>query len=124
MKKFLANSENKTDLLHFFAVECSTMVFERLRYNALSDRCNCFYLTDGSDCFRLQCGCESQFIKECVSALNCSHEEADTSLILYASHASMTGYNAVCICSPDMDVAVIATAHSLIYWQLSCFSRV
>ena len=47
-----------------------------------------------------------------MSALNCNHEEADTRLILHASHASMTGHNAVCICSPDTDVAVIATAHS------------
>ena len=108
-KKFLANSENKTDLLHFLAVEWSSKDYVT---QALSDRSNCFYLTDSPDCFRLQRGSESQLIKECASKLSCNHEEADTCLILHASHASMTGHNAVGICSPDTDVAVIATAHS------------
>ena len=41
-----------------------------------------------------------------------NHEEADTCLILHASHASGAGYACVVIKSPDTNLAILAFAHS------------
>ena len=43
-----------------------------------------------------------------VAALSCSHEEADTRLLLHAAHAAESGSTDVVIRSPDTDVAVLA----------------
>ena len=45
-----------------------------------------------------------------IVELFCDHEEADTRLLLHASHASRTFKRSV-IQSPDMDMAVLCTAH-------------
>ena len=47
---------------------------------------------------------------DCVEQLTCSHEEADTRLVLHASHASSGGYSTIVIHSPDTDVAILALA--------------
>ena len=70
------------------------------------------FLTDEEDCFRLICASDDKRQKDIVPELKCSHEEADTRLILHAHHASNTGHKSIVINSADTDVAVIATAHS------------
>ena len=40
--------------------------------------------------------------------LECTHEEADTRLILHARHAALSGYSNIVIQSPDADVGVLA----------------
>ena len=45
-----------------------------------------------------------------VSTLECSHEEADTRLLLHAAHAAQNGSMNIVICSPDTDVAVLAVS--------------
>ena len=72
------------------------------------------FLTDEEDCFRLICASDDKLQKDIVPELKCSHEEADTRLILHAHHASNTGHKSIVINSADTDVAVIATAHSYI----------
>lgn len=47
-----------------------------------------------------------------VANLECSHEEADTCLLLHAHHAAASGCSHVTIKSPDTDVAVLAAAFS------------
>ena len=44
--------------------------------------------------------------------LTCTHEEADTRLLLHAAHAAQLGYREVVIRSPDTDVAVLAMSYS------------
>ena len=68
-------------------------------------------MTDGSACYRLSFPQEGHLLKEAVPALESSHEEADTRLILHAAHAGNSGYSHVIIKSPDTDVAVLAAAH-------------
>jgi len=46
-----------------------------------------------------------------VAEVTCYHEEADTRMILHASHASAK-YSAVAIRSPDTDVMVLALAYA------------
>ena len=43
-----------------------------------------------------------------VQELECSHEEADTRILLHAQHAAEAGHGTVIIRSPDTDVAIIA----------------
>ena len=45
-----------------------------------------------------------------VPCLECTHEEADTRLLLHALHGAKIGYAAVVISSPDADVAILAIA--------------
>ena len=39
--------------------------------------------------------------------LKCSHEEADTRMLLHATHASQNGYKTTVIVSEDTDVMVL-----------------
>ena len=43
-----------------------------------------------------------------VAELECTHEEADTRMLFYAVRTSSNGFQAIAICSPDTDVAVLA----------------
>ena len=51
-------------------------------------------------------------VKESVLELACSHEEADTRMILHANHAFAKNYKTVVIDTPDTDVFIIALYHS------------
>lgn len=115
-KKFLSNSSNKKDFLHFLAAEWPTQEYVAAALHG--DRS--LYVTDGMNCHRLASmqapgSSVSSVIAEPVHALLCSHEEADTRLILHAAHAATAGHRVVVIRSPDTDVAVLAVAHS---WQI------
>ena len=41
----------------------------------------------------------------------CSHEEADTRLLLHVADADKAGYKKVCVPTVDTDVVVLAVAH-------------
>ena len=43
-----------------------------------------------------------------LQELECSHEEADTRMLLHAQHAAEAGNGAVIVRSPSTDVAIIA----------------
>jgi len=47
----------------------------------------------------------------------CSHEEADTRLILHAHHAALNGFRSIVIKSVDTEVAVLAIAN---YSKIGC----
>ena len=88
------------------------MVFSRLRCPGLRDSDRYVFLTDGKECLRFACEPDGRLQTVVVPVSQCNHEEADTSLILHACHASKVGHSVVSISSPDTDVAVIATGHS------------
>ena len=93
--------------MHFLADEWSSCAYVAARLSTGG----VLFVTDGSACYRLSFPQEGHLLKEAVPALQSSHEEADTRLILHAAHAGNSGYSHVIIKSPDTDVAVLAAAH-------------
>ena len=47
---------------------------------------------------------------DCAHMSPCTHEEADTRLVLHVAHASSSGHNKACIRTVDSDVVIIACA--------------
>ena len=105
-KKYLAVGSNKVDLQNFLHKE-----WQRPEY-AVHLHGRSFYVTSGQTCTRLSSPDGETMLAEGVVALQCSHEEADTRLLLHAAHAAETGSSNVVIRSPDTDVAVLACALS------------
>lgn len=101
-KKYLADGRNKTELVQFFAEEwCSTryckQLCDRKLYLACGCLCYCF-TSDGTSVDRME-----------IASLQSDHEEADTRLLLHASHAaSEMADGSVVICTPDTDVVLLA----------------
>ena len=59
---------------------------------------------------------------QCVEDLFCTHEEADTRLLLHAKHAADSGAPSVVIRSPDTDVAVLC-CHVQSHLQIPIYFR-
>ena len=53
-----------------------------------------------------------EFVLSCqpTEMMTCSHEEADTRLVLHAYHASQSGYRKILIRTVDTDVVVLAVS--------------
>ena len=67
------------------------------------------FVTNGSSCALLSSVDGATSIEvQAVPELDCTHEEADTRLLLHAAHAAANGYSNVALRSPDTDVAVLA----------------
>ena len=68
------------------------------------------FVTSGEQCwlFRKGAGDGNSVQRFRVQELECSHEEADTRILLHAQHAAEGGHGTVIIRSPDTDVAIIA----------------
>ena len=99
--KFLSSGSSKTELVSFLVTEWSTDAYaSHLKARQL-------YATDGISCVKLVSpdGLTTT-ATECLR-LNCSHEVADTRLLLHARDACAEGYTSVTIKSPDTDVAVL-----------------
>ena len=80
---------------------------------AAGEVCPCRYslfVTSGEQCwlFRTGAGDGNSVQQFRVQELECSHEEADTRILLHAQHATEAGHGTVIIRSPDTDVAIIA----------------
>ena len=103
-KKFLSNSSNKENLLHFLAEEWSRQEYVATRLTSGKS----LFVTDRAECYRLTRSEEGQVCQEAVPALQSNHEEADTRLVLHAAHAGNGGHSHVVIKSPDTDVAILA----------------
>ena len=65
------------------------------------------YVACEGECIRLTVDSVSS-----IEELTCSHEEADTRMILHANHAVANNYKTVVIDTPDTDVFIIALYHS------------
>ena len=71
-------------------------------------------MTNGEEChlFQVATTDRSHITMTPVPELRCNHEEADSRLLLYASHTAHCGSSTVVLMSPDSDVAVIAIVGS------------
>lgn len=95
--KFLGHPDNKNDLLLFLLREFSaSRELEKLEV----------FVSAGPNCHRLATRLPAAPCED-VAELRCSHEEADTRLLLHSKHADNAGYNQILIVSPDTDVAII-----------------
>ena len=71
----------------------------------IPDNC-CVYVTSSENCwhFLTKAGV---VVNQLVPELKCSHEEADTKVLIHVTHATHNGFAAVCLRSPDTDFTVI-----------------
>ena len=68
------------------------------------------FLAHGQFCHQLRYTNQAVPTVRPISELTCSHEEADTRLLLHANHAARSGWSDVIIKGPDTDVAIISLA--------------
>ena len=105
-KKYLSNGENKTELAIFLCQE-----WKNARYaSALLNKQ--LYATSGSMCYCLTSSDGKTVTSHEVESLSgCSHEEADTRILLHGHHAALhygVSDISIIIKSPDTDVAILA----------------
>lgn len=93
-KDFLHVDENKTELFTFLSQ----------RIACLSTGEKCIYVTDGTN---VLC---SKTDADLSNLAPCSHEEADTRLLLHVADAVQKGSRKVCVRTVDTDVVVLALA--------------
>lgn len=98
-RKLLSNSESKTALIQFFVDQWKLAESRAM----LQDKQ--FITTCGETCY-----CLNEEGWNTVEELKCSHEEADTRMLLHASHASHNGYQTLLIVSEDTDVMMLSLA--------------
>ena len=101
-KKYLSDGSNKANLASFLVQEWQTPeYFERFAdFGSL-------FVTHGMECHKLTAG-ENGIDCDKVDELCKQQDEADTRILLHASHAASNGHDCVAIKSPDTDVAVLA----------------
>ena len=102
----MSDGGNKSKLASFLLKE-----WQQQHYLAKLRRFGTFYVTHSSECHKRTAG--ENGVDCCrVDELCTSQEEADTRMLLHASHASSNGHDCVVIKSPDIDIAVISCALS------------
>ena len=109
--RYLSDSQNKTDLLTFLHDHWQSDPY----FASELGLGRTLFVTSGEVCTRLTATVapdgSSFFMKSnSIKQLACTHEEADTRLLLHAAHAATSGYTTVVIHSPDTDVAILACA--------------
>lgn len=97
---FLRHDDNKTELFKFLS--------DRIIRNGVPDNKQ-LVITD-------QTHCQSSHVDVNNMLDPCSHEEADTRMILHVAHAVANSYNHIMIRTVDTDVVVLAVA---VFQQLS-----
>jgi len=100
-RNFLCNSQNKTRLIEFLVSDWSSES-QRKKLNGKD-----IYVTISEICKHLT----EEIVCE-LGDLKCTHEEADTRMILHAVHYSTTGSSAVVFVSEDTDVFVLCVSFS------------
>ena len=103
-QKFLANSENKLELIRFIRQEWTSDRFAT-QLNGIE-----IYITSQTDC-HLLVSSNGHISSQLVPELCSCHEEADVRLILHADHASQNGHHIVYIRSIDTDVEILSLFH-------------
>ena len=99
--KFLGSSKNKTALIEFLFEHWQKEDYRNLLGNKE------MYLACEEVCVRITVDSVTN-----IEELSCTHEEADTRMILHAKHAADNNYGAVVIDTPHTDVFIIALMHS------------
>ena len=103
-KKFLNCGSNKEALVEFLFKSW----FQGVVHIAVPEVD--VFLAHGQFCHQLRYTNQAVPTVRQISELTCSHEEADTRLLLHANHAARSGWSDVIIKSPDTDVAIISLA--------------
>jgi len=98
---FLRNDDNKTELFHFLSAHIVTTTVAGNKKLVVTDACHV-----------LSCQLEAELPDSALDP--CSHEEADTRMLLHAAHAAANGHGRIMIKTVDTDVVVVAIA---------CFER-
>ena len=88
-KDFLRVDENKSELFRFLSQHVT---------NLSTGEGKRIYATDGSDVL------SSMVDADMTSLVPCSHEEADTRLLLHVADAVQKGFRKVCVRTVDTDV--------------------
>jgi hypothetical protein len=102
-KHFLRNDENKDELFQFLGQECISMdTGNKVIISTLLD--SVIISRNGQNTDGLQ---------------PCSHEEADTRMLIHVKDAMNCGFKSVMIRTVDTDVIVLAVAHIQVYQTLS-----
>ena len=101
-KSYLKSGRNKEAMLAFLVNNWKTTT---------KNATLILYATTKNSCYRLNINPHNLPTITEEPALACDHEEADTRLVLHASHAAST-YSKVIIESSDTDVAIMLLAHS------------
>ena len=98
-EKYLSNPKNKSDLCNFLSETWIAMASKRLHAGQE-------FVTSGGFNNMLDCKVASYETVADLRELQSNHEEADTRLLLHASHAARK-MDKIVIWSPDTDVAVL-----------------
>jgi len=101
-KKYLANSFNKEQLVHFLFNHWSTCGEDNFKGITL-------YVAHGKMCHSITPRNGTISIEE-IPQLHSTQEEADTRMLLHAHYISTQGIRSIIIKSPDTDVFVIGVA--------------
>jgi len=92
-KKFLSTSDNKQQFINFIGEE-----WQLSQYRSKLESKE-FFPTTGGTCRKL-----SVTTVEVIQELTCTYEEADTRLLLHASHAAANGLHNIIVAVDDTDV--------------------
>lgn len=101
-RRLLACPESKAKLTNFFASDWQE---NQERRDQLQGKV--IFVTAEERCFKISPAAASE-----VDDLKCSHEEADTRLLLHAHHAAESGYKSVLLIAEDTDVMILCLAFS------------
>ena len=101
-RKFMPNGSNKINLLNFLV-----RVWSANPAYAQKIKDHTLFVTHGDDCTKLVVS-EGTVTASTVVELCSNQEQADTRMLLHASHASQNGHQRIAITSSDTDVEVLA----------------
>ena len=98
-RRFLGEDANKTALISFLVSEWQEEVYRTKLQSKI------LYVTCEDQCYKIT----PQHV-EIADDLKCTHEKADTRLLLHAEHASKNSYRSVIKVSEDTDVLALSLA--------------
>ena len=115
-KKYLSDGSNKANIAYFLVQE-----WQKPEYFVMFADFGSLFVTHGMECHKLTAG-ENRIDCNSVDELCAQQEEADTRILLHASHAASNGHDCIAIKSPDTDVAFLACtlSHSINANMLFC----
>ena len=115
-KKYLSDGSNKANIAYFLVQE-----WQKPEYFVKFAYVGSLFVTHGMECHKLTTG-ENGIDCNRVDELCAQQEEADTRILLHASHAASNGHYCIAIKSFDTDVAVLACtlSHSINAKMLFC----
>ena len=78
------------------------------------------YVTSGSNCTKLSSRNQILRYDNVIELSHCDHEEADTRIMLHATHAANCGHYTIVIKSPDTDVFILGLYAKIFLPEATC----